>query len=49
MQPTNKPQCQAARDFIMALHAERKGEITKAQLDKVGKNLNGAIQLWGKP
>ena len=49
MQPTNKPQCQAAREFILAMHAKRAGTITEEEYEKAGQKLNGAIQIWGKP
>lgn len=49
MTPTAKPQSQEARKFIEALHAHRRGEITREQLDAQGQKLNGAVQLFGKP
>ena len=49
MQPTNKPQAIAARNYVEAMHMHARGEITREELDKIGQVLNGSIQLFGKP
>lgn len=49
MQPTNKPQAIAARNYVEAMHMHARGEITREQLDEVGRILNGSIARFGKP
>jgi hypothetical protein len=49
MEKTNKPQCQAARDFIMALHAKAAGKITEKDLREAGDNLDRMVEIHGKP
>jgi hypothetical protein len=42
-------QGQAARNFIEALHAHKRGEITEGQKNAIGQKLNAAIAKHGKP
>jgi hypothetical protein len=42
-------QGQAARNFIEALHAHKRGEITTAQKDAIGAKLNAVVAKYGKP
>lgn len=49
MEATNKPQSIAARNYIEALHAHRRGEITTEQLKACGNTLDAVIAKHGKP
>lgn len=49
MTPSNKPQCNAARAYIEALHAANRGEITEAEKQAAGDHLNAMIDQHGKP
>lgn len=49
MTPSTKPQCNAARAYIEALHAHKAGTITTAERDAIGEKLNASIREHGKP
>lgn len=42
-------QAQAARKFIEALHAHKRGEITETQKNAIGNKLDAVIMKHGKP
>ena len=43
------PQSVAARCYCEAMHAHKRGEITKEELDAIGSHLNSTIDFYGKP
>lgn len=47
--PSEKPQCNAARAYIEALHAEKRGDITATELNAAGSHLNAMLDQHGKP
>lgn len=42
-------QARAARDFVKALHAHKRGDISTAEKNRIGERLNAAIAKHGKP